>query len=78
MNYSRKDVADLEANLAWQEIMLRVEEMLKTADQAIENPDSFFHGIAVGERKKLRELKGFPETLRTIIENKGTPNTRLR
>lgn len=75
---TKADINDLEVNLAWQEIAARVDEMLKKVDAAIENPDSFEHGKAIGERKILRIVKGLPEELRRIVENKGEVATKLR
>jgi len=75
---TKSDINDLEANMAWKEICARVEKLLEQVDTDIENPDSFEHGKAIGQRKVLRIVKGLPEELRRIEGNKGTPNTKLR
>jgi len=71
-------IADLELNLAWQEICARVDKMLEQADKDIENPDPFEHGKGVGARQRLREIKGLPDELKRIVDGGGTPVTKLR
>jgi hypothetical protein len=78
MKYSKADLNDLKANLAWQEITERIVKMLEQADKDIENGEPFEHGKAVGARDKLRIIAGLPAELERVIDSGGTPVTKIR
>jgi hypothetical protein len=74
--YTEGNVRELMENMAWKEIVSRIETMLRQEDANIENPDSFLHGRAVGARAKLREILGMPEELIRVKKQGANPSIR--
>lgn len=62
-DFSPAQIKDFIASRGWQEVVSRLEGELKKLDTAIENPDSFEHGRAVGERRALRFVLTLPQQL---------------
>lgn len=69
MNLSTGQVKAFFESSVWTEIKERLDGYLLAADGAIERPDPFEHGRAVGERTAYRTVLAFEKAL--MAESKG-------
>ena len=61
-------IRQLQTNPAWNEIERRIKKLLEGTEHAIEHPDPFAHGKAVGERRAFRIALTLPAIMLQEIE----------
>ena len=71
LNLSESQIHDFEAHPVWLEIKRRAEKLQADIEREIENPDSFEHGRAVGQRKLISTFINFPNLLLSQLKLGG-------
>ena len=62
---SSAEVKEFFEHRVWREVVRKLQQDMEIEDHNIEAPEPFFHGVAVGSRRKL---KWFIHTLPGIME----------
>ena len=70
-NLSESQINDFALHPVWLEIKRRAVKLQEDIERGIENPDSFEHGKAVGQRKLIDTFINFPSLLLTQLKLGG-------